>query len=251
MEAGICINGKIWSKEEIDQLELPRTKLSLKEETFLFLKQWFSESETLIAYTSGSTGTPKAIEIEKSQMIKSAKMTIDFFALTKGDTILLALSPKFIAGKMMIVRAYAGKLNLLIGEDENQPWIGIRENVSFSAMVPLQFLRMIEKSPASAAQIKTILLGGSALSQEVIAKAALIPSHVFHSYGMTETLSHIALRQVNGPNFSEWFTLLNGVEAQLDERGCVMLKTPFSKGEMLITNDVGIVNNNQIGRAHV
>ncbi|MDV7398557.1 hypothetical protein RZS08_44540, partial [Arthrospira platensis SPKY1] len=121
--------------------------------------------------------------------------------------------------------------------EEADPMNGIVDNIDFAAMVPLQFLRIADQSPAQLDLVRLLLLGGSSLPASVETLSNKINTHVYHSYGMTETLSHIALRPVNGPLVSEWFSPLEGVSVKLDKRNCLMIHAPHISSEWLITND--------------
>ena len=92
----IIIDNQTYTRENLNEIE----NESVRE----FLIEWFSDSPTVNLHTSGSTGVPKLIVAEKSRMVASAKMTLDYLNLKPGDTALLCLSVNYIAGKMMIVR---------------------------------------------------------------------------------------------------------------------------------------------------
>lgn len=64
-----------------------------------FLAEWFDDSTTVLVHTSGSTGTPKPLRVEKQRMMQSAMLTVSFLGLKQGDTALLCMPLKYIAGK--------------------------------------------------------------------------------------------------------------------------------------------------------
>lgn len=240
---GLYINDRFWIKNEIQEMLLTDEFNGIQYETFVFLKQWFDENSFITVNTSGSTGKPKTIQVSKRQMLLSASLTLAYFGLQEGQSALLALSPRYIAGKMMIVRAIYGKLKLHLALEEANPMNGITDYIDFAAMVPLQFLRIIDQNPAQMNLLQMLLLGGSSLPASVEMRSKEIRTRVYHSYGMTETLSHIALRPVNGSIASAWFSPLNGVSVRLDERNCLMIYAPHISSEWLITNDVGIIHD--------
>lgn len=238
---GLYINNRYWLKSEILEMTLTDQGNRIQYETFVFLKQWFDDDSFITVNTSGSTGKPKIIQVSKRKMLLSARLTLDYFGLKRGQSALLALSPRYIAGKMMIVRAIYGKLKLHLAVEEANPLNGIADNIDFAAMVPLQFLRILDQNPAQMNLVRLLLLGGSSLPASAEMRSKEIGTRVYHSYGMTETLSHIALRPVNGPLVSEWFSPLKEVSVSLDERNCLKILAPHISSEWLITNDVGII----------
>ena len=167
-----------------------------KSEVQNFIAEWYSTSDVIQANTSGSTGLAKTISLEKSKMIISAKKTLSFLGLKKGDTALLCLSISTIAGKMMLVRAIVGELNLVIGPIDSNPLQQIRQRIDFVAMVPLQFQNSIENNSEKLKAIKAIIVGGGPISSKMENQAITSNVKAFQTYGMTETISHVALREI-------------------------------------------------------
>ena len=218
-----------------------------EEKVISFLQDWFSDSETVSVQTSGSTGIPKVFEIEKKRMLNSAKMTCDFLGLKEGDTALLCLPVQYISGKMMLVRAIERKLKVIISVPSSAPEIS--ENVEFCAMTPLQVQNSLDKIHF----IKNLIIGGAAVSEKLksqISRELSTINHqpstnIYETYGMSETLSHIALKQIS-PIQEEYFTVLNDVEISVDERNCLKIFAPKLNPEILQTNDnVELLNEKQ------
>jgi O-succinylbenzoic acid--CoA ligase len=207
-----------------------------------FLKHWFDISPTIIAHTSGSTGMPKPIELSKKAMIYSAHNTIDFFKLSPGTSALLNLSSSFIAGKMMWVRALTGGLHLDVIPPENESikQVLIKKRYDFGAMVPLQVYKNLEYIE----HIAKLIIGGGVVSDTL--KNALWPlkNQIFATYGMTETITHIAVKALNKQavtvsNLSDkYFTILNNIQIQTDDRGCLVIKATQLNPYPIITNDL-------------
>lgn len=237
MIQSIKIHHRTYSKEDILQLSMSNIDNSLLYDTMLFLKEWFSDDKYIVLQTSGSTAKPKKIEVRREQMLQSAQRTLEFLQLKEGNTALLCLSPKFIAGKMMIVRALFGGLHLFVSLSEKEPLKSLESNIDFAAMVPLQFLRLAQNEAEKLQKIQTLLLGGAALSPEIEKIATSFETQIFHTYGMTETLSHIALRKISGYETAEFFHLLDGIQIAQDERGCLKVKAAYLNDEWLQTND--------------
>ena len=214
---------------------LPRTEFEKK--VLQFLQDWFSDSETVSVQTSGSTGIPKVFEIEKKRMLNSAKMTCDFLGLKEGDTALLCLPVQYISGKMMLVRAIERKLKVIISVPSSAPEIS--ENVEFCAMTPLQVQNSLDKIHF----IKNLIIGGAAVSEKLkneiftTLQFSNSPTRIYETYGMSETLSHIALKQIS-PIQEDYFTIFNDVEISVDERNCLKIYAPKLNPEILQTNDI-------------
>lgn len=207
-----------------------------KLETKQFLEEWYNDSDHVLVNTSGSTGTPKTIKLLKSHMVVSAKKTLNYLDIHSSEKALLCLSPKTIAGKMMIVRAIVGDLHLIIGSVSSNPLIQTDSTFDFIAMVPLQIHSVLEKNPEKLNGIKAILIGGGPISQELESKLKANGTTAFHTYGMTETISHVALRKV-GLVHQDEFTALQGItfSTQQDQ---LVIHYPELVLDSLVTNDL-------------
>jgi len=197
-----------------------------------FITDWFSNKEELMVQTSGSTGIPKKIAIKKEFMINSALATGEFFNLPAKTTALLCLSPSYIAGKMMLVRAMILGWNLDVMTPVSLP---LRKNkkYDFVAMVPLQ----VQKSLADLYKAKIILVGGGVLDNKTIAALNLKKTKIFQSYGMTETVTHIAVREIH-PNYSKYYTVFKNVSIAIDKRNCLVIDAPKVAENKVVTNDL-------------
>ncbi|MRT92550.1 AMP-binding protein [Ancylomarina sp. 16SWW S1-10-2] len=204
---------------------------------YTFILEWVNEDKLVKAKTSGSTGSPKIILLEKAKMIESAKMTGEFFKFKKEDNALLCLSPQFIAGKMMIVRAIVWQMNLVCVKPYGHPIETLDTEIDFAAMIPLQVSNSIQYKE-QLAKVKTILIGGGVVDKNLEFTLDQLKSKFFSSFGMTETLSHIALRTLNGPNKSNTYKALNGVTLSTDDRDCLKIKAQKLLNKEIITNDI-------------
>ncbi|MBP1167257.1 O-succinylbenzoic acid--CoA ligase [Chryseobacterium sp. PvR013] len=230
----------------IDFNNLNTNKLSFDTEfekkVKIFLEEWFSEKTEVNVQTSGSTGVPKIFEIEKKKMINSAVMTCNFLGLKEGDSALLCLPVEYISGKMMIVRSIERKLKLKIAEPSLKPVENLDEEIDFCAMTPLQVENSLEKLHL----IKNLIIGGAAVSESLKSKILqmnLSPSNrIFETYGMSETLSHIGLKQLM-PEQEDYFTVFENVSISLDDRGCLKIFAPNINADELQTNDLVDIRN--------
>ena len=207
-----------------------------------FLKQWFNSTEIIAVQTSGSTGAPQVIHLSKTMMRISALMTCDYFGLEPGDRALLCLSSENIAGKMMLVRAIERGLHLIAVCPVGCPLSTIKEKVKFSAMVPLQVQHCLQENCLDKTEI--LLIGGVAVSEKMKDELMQLAVKCYSSYGMTETMSHVALKKLNGPNASEWFDGLADVSFSLDQRGCLEIKADSLGISKLQTNDLCELDGN-------
>ncbi len=209
-----------------------------------FLEEWRNDSPVVEVKTSGSTGTPKRMLVEKSRMKASARITCDFLGLKEGDTALLCMPVDYIAGKMMVVRSEERGLRLQCVTPSNRPLNGIQTPFDFIAMVPSQVYETLrhEDEARILRQTRHIIIGGGAVSDELAAQLKDFPNCVWSTYGMTETLSHIALRRLNGAGASEWYTPFDGVGVSLHD-GCLVIDAPHVCAETLVTNDLAEIGD--------
>lgn len=205
-----------------------------------FLKEWNDGSDTVVVHTSGSTGVPKPMSVSKSCMETSARRTCDFLRLKEGDTALLCMPLDYIAGKMVVVRSLVRGLRLLSVEPSSHPFRDVDEPVSFAALVPLQVVRTLENDVETERmkRVGQLIIGGGAIDDRLERTLRLFPNPVWSTYGMTETLSHIALRRLNGDEASLWYTPLEGVRVSLSPRGTLRISAEGICDEEIETNDM-------------
>lgn len=203
-----------------------------------FLNEWRNDSPTVLVHTSGSTGKPKPMWAEKEKMLNSARVTCDFLGLKPGDTALLCMPLDYIAGKMVVVRVIERHLRLVSVKPCGHPLASV-EPTTFAAMVPMQVYNSMKvaEERAKLARIKHLIIGGGAIDAELARELRAFPNHVWSTYGMTETLSHIALRRLNGKEASDWYTPFDGVEIGRDEDDCLVIDAPLVHDGVLKTND--------------
>ena len=229
------INGKIFSNSE----ELIKYSQSISKEINQFLREWFSTDSHILVMTSGSTGNPKNIHLRKDFMINSALATGCYFQLGENTKALCCLPIKFIAGKMMLVRALTLGWDLDVIESTSNPLQEITKQYDFSAMVPLQLRNSISKID----QIKTLIVGGGVVSRELKKAIQTIDTNCYATYGMTETITHIAVKKLNKFSQSELesesvYKTLPDVTISKDKRSCLVIRAPKISNENIITNDV-------------
>ena len=205
-----------------------------------FIAEWQNDEPTVLVHTSGSTGKPKPLRVEKLRMAASARITCQFLGLHKGDTALLCMPLDYIAGKMVVVRSLVWGLRLVAVEPSGHPLRGLHEAPDFAAMVPLQVYNTMQvpEERARLRQIRHLIIGGGAVSDELVSELSDFPNCVWSTYGMTEPLSHIALRRLNGEQASQWYEPFEGVDVSLNADGCLVINAPAVCAEPLTTNDI-------------
>jgi o-succinylbenzoate---CoA ligase len=206
------------------------------EDIVAFLTEWFADTTHIDVQSSGSTGIPKTIALSKYAMVQSAKATQVYLGLKKDDTALLCLPASYIAGKMMLVRAMVCGLNLYITRPSADPFLNLKLTIDFAAVSPFQLSHSLQTLKNR--DVKKIIAGGGHVSSALEKEVQALDTAIYESYGMTETISHIALRKLNGTGSSGFFQVLPGIEIRKDSRECLVIKAPALFPGELITNDM-------------
>ncbi|MGO4905155.1 AMP-binding protein [Flavobacterium sp. W20_MBD1_R3] len=203
-----------------------------------FILDWFDNKSYLEMNTSGTTGVPKLIRIEKQAMVNSAIATGDFFDLQPGDKALHCLPTKYIAGKMMFVRSFILGLDIDFVAPSSNPLLNNEIKYDFVAMVPLQ----AQNSLTALKNVKKMIVGGAKMNKTLEKGLSKLKTKVYETYGMTETITHIAAKQVGEAAFS----LLPNIKITKDERDCLVIDASKIAGESIVTNDlVELIGDNQ------
>ena len=205
-----------------------------------FISEWNDDARTIHVQTSGSTGAPKKMNVRKDRMIESAKMTCDFLGLQPGDTALLCMNLDYIGAKMMVVRSLVRQLRLIQVAPSGHPLATVDFPITFAAMVPLQVYNSLQvpEEREKLRQIKHLIIGGGAVDDVLAAQLHDFPHAVWSTYGMTETLSHIALRRLNGLESSSWSTPLQGIKVTTNADECLVIDAPKLCDTPIVTNDM-------------
>ena len=217
-----------------------------------FLSEWNNDSDRVLVHTSGSTGKPKPMRVEKKRMLNSARITCDFLGLKPGDSALLCMSLDYIAGKMVVVRSIERHLHLISVSPSGHPLKDIdlkgvngkdvNGEITFAAMVPMQVYNTLQvpEERERLTHIRHLIIGGGAIDASLEKELQALPGNIaiWSTYGMTETLSHIALRRINGAEASEWYQPFDSVKISQTEEGCLVIDAPLVCAETLVTNDI-------------
>lgn len=217
-----------------------------------FFSEWNNDSDTVLVHTSGSTGKPKPMMVEKKRMLNSARITCDFLGLKPGDSALLCMSLDYIAGKMVVVRSIERHLHLISVSPSGHPLKNIdlkdvngkdvNGEITFAAMVPMQVYNTLQvpEERERLTHIRHLIIGGGAIDAALEQELRSLPGNIaiWSTYGMTETLSHIALRRINGAEASEWYQSFDSVKISQTDEGCLVIDAPLVCAETLLTNDI-------------
>lgn len=231
---GFNLNGRYipW-----DRLERSDPKTTFEQSTLNFLQAWKSGEESFELTSSGSTGPPKHYTIPRQLLTASASQTIKYLHLKNTDHAFVCMNTAYIAGKMMLVRALEADMELTIVDPVMNPFANLTERPSFMAVVPLQLDEFFKNGSNLASNIKAILVGGAPLSMSLRKKASAYKVPIYETYGMTETLTHVALKKISGPTPDQHFSLLPGVEIRQNNEECLEIRSAVTRNQWVITND--------------
>lgn len=195
-----------------------------------FILNWFDARSYIEMSTSGTTGQPKIIHVDKQAMVHSALATGDFFDLSPGNAALHCLPTKYVAGKMMLVRGFILGLDMDLTAPSLNPLENTDKKYHFAAMVPLQAQYSFDRL----SNIRKLIIGGAKIGKDLATKLAKLPTDVYETYGMTETITHIAAKKVTAENF----TVLPHVTISHDKDNCLCIKAPRISDQLIATNDL-------------
>ncbi|WP_338790335.1 AMP-binding protein [Bernardetia sp. MNP-M8] len=260
----VC-KGEIGKKVSISELSQTVLCSSYNQLVISFCMEWQSNKNEFIVHTSGSTGIPKPITLTRKQMQNSVLATAKALNLKQDERFLICLNTEYIAGKMMLVRGMELDAEMIIVPPKRNPLEDFDEKMwfDFAAFVPMQLQTILDETPEKIAilrQMKAIIIGGAPVSYSLLKKIRSIKAlnrvPIYSTYGMSETVTHIALKRLNGKGkkeISDTYKTLPNVNIKTDQRGCLVISAPHTLGKEITTNDlVDIKNDNEfewLGRA--
>jgi O-succinylbenzoic acid--CoA ligase len=242
------LNGKAINTDDLPQAEKGRGHFSDFEfKTISIVREWMLGKNEFSFQTSGSTGKPKTITFTRAQIDASAKRTISVFSLQKSHTLLCCINTQFVAGFMMIIRAMVGNMKLIVLEPSTNPISNLEpwQNIDFVAMTPIQVQSAIELTPEKFSKIRTLLIGGAGLDSALERKLRMTDCKIYHSYAMTETLTHVAIRQLGNGESDPIYHALPGVTFEKDDRDCLIIHDEILGINQLRTNDLVELSDNR------
>lgn len=200
------------------------------------IRMWYDEDKTMAIFTSGTTGTPKKIYLDKVCMKASAMMTIRYFDLRAGMTAHLGLPAQYIAGRMMIIRAILGDMDLICVAPSSTPILGNTQRLDFCAMTPLQVELSLDDPDSQLDRVSLLLIGGAPVSPYLRQRLQALTTRCYQTYGMTETITHIAVMQLNGADAGDYFETLPDVAISVDD-GQLVINAPHLNAANIRTTD--------------
>jgi O-succinylbenzoic acid--CoA ligase len=245
--SGIILQDRVYSLEDLEghcKAVLKRKIPEWEKGIFRFILNFIDDKEYIEQNSSGTTGASKTYKLSKKAMIESAKLTADVLNLKFGQKALLCLPIDYIAGKMMVVRAFIAGLNLFWEEPSSMPSLEKYGHISFCAMVPYQVYNSFSKYEFFK-NIDNLIIGGAEIRSELFTMFRDVNNKTYETYGMTETCSHIALRQISGSNIEKYFTTLPGIKVESDERNCLIINAPYLDGPIKTNDIVEVISENQ------
>ncbi len=201
-----------------------------------FIQDWLNGKQTFEFQTSGSTSKPKVIQLNRNQLVASARLTESALGLEQGWNALVCLDARFIAGAMMVVRSLVTGMNIVVQAPSSNPLHDLSEKIDFASLVPYQVACIVEEDFQKLEDIRTVIIGGAPLQPNIAQRLQTLNSNIYTTYASTETISHVALQKISGANRQDYFQLLPGIEAMTDERSCLVVRAPHLG--TVVTNDV-------------
>lgn len=234
LSASFKLNGRHYAYDALKEYaeEVKQSKANYLQALGNFLLDWLNDEKYVIVSTSGSTGKPKQIKLSKAHMYNSAIATGNYFQLPKGTKALLCLSSDYIAGKMMLVRAMVLGWEIDVISPQREAIQTITQEYEFSAMVPLQVKENLNK----VSLIRKLIIGGAAVDPELQQQLQQLPTVCYATYGMTETITHIAAKKLQQEQ--SLYEALPHVNFTIDNRSCLVIAAPNVSNETIITNDI-------------
>ena len=247
---GQLFNNNLPSPLAVKKGKLTQSTLPIWQDIHQFIGEWLHPKKTVSLQTSGSTGKPKSITMDKASMAASAKLTAKTFNLKPTDKALLCLPVNYIAGKMMLVRAMVSQLDLIVVQPSSKPLINLNTLVKFAAMTPMQLAQELQGSQDNYKQlnqIDSLIIGGATIDNKLLKLLQALPisTRFFETYGMTETVSHVAIKALNGKHQTDFFNALTDISFKKDQRGCLVIHAEHISKEPIITNDLIDLSSNK------
>ncbi len=229
------------SREEIQRKKYPSNLSAFETSVVNFCHDWLTGASTFELKTSGSTGTPKIVTATREQMIESVNRSQEAIGFQEGEAALVTLHPDYVAGKMMLTRCLVANLSIVALEPSSNPMtlLPLNRTIDFAAFVPYQIQTILDSKDALRLnRIRNILIGGGSVPEATQTILQRLEGSVYLSYGMTETLTHIALRKLTGKSPDHFFKTLPGISIHQDERGCLVIEGDYFPEKVVVTNDL-------------
>lgn len=216
---------------------------TIDENIFDLLKFWKSEKDIININTSGSTGNPKTITLTRKALINSAETTLKYFKLQNNSSFHCCLPTKYIGGKMMLIRALINKGKIILVKPSANPCLNLKEDIDFSAMTTMQAVNSMNNKGFN--KINQLIIGGGKISDNQVIEINKKTTHCFHTFGMTETASHIAVRDLRKFRINDSYQCLDHVDISTNTNGQLVIKSKQLNIKSITTNDVVYLTGNK------
>lgn len=249
----LTVEGKIFSYDDIRSGAYTQLALShYTQQTLDFCHAWLNQQTSFTIHTSGSTGKPKPIQLSRAQMQKSAQMTGKALELKPQQRALVCLNTQYIAGIMMLVRGFELGLQMVVIPPSENPLKTLEASPNsslsfdFVALVPMQVQAILAHPQGETwlNHLYALIIGGAPVNYALAKRLKPLQSKIYVTYGMTETVSHIALRHINAKQRSDEYQLLPEVSIRQDARGCIEINSPTTLNQWITTNDLVTITDN-------
>lgn len=229
----LAVDGAVYP---LDRPDLWPSQFAMRDEIASVVRSW-RRNEPLEISTSGSTGAPKVIIHPLENVVRSAAATASYFVLPERSNVLLCLPVSKIAGRMQVYRALINNWRLWVVEPSSIPLKKINQTLDFAAMTPFQAQSTLSDNPAEFRKIRSLLLGGAQVSEPLMKRLTAAGVHCWEGYGMTETLTHVAVRKI-APEAEPFFRCLPGIRTELGPNDALVLHGDRFPSPLLTTDRV-------------
>ncbi|UXX79328.1 AMP-binding protein [Reichenbachiella carrageenanivorans] len=227
------------SEYQLDTLDDLRQRYPEASKLLDFIQDWQQGKPSYEFQTSGSTSSPKVIDVNREQIVASARATGQFLELKKSDQVLCCLDPQFVASLMMAARCLIWNMDLALEKPSANPMTAIKNQIDFASFVPFQVYQMIaDNNLHQLENIRNVLIGGAPLTPAAFGTLAQLNTNIYATYGMTETVSHIALMPVKGKYSQAYYHLLPNIVIGQDDEQCLKVSGAVTNHNTLQTNDI-------------
>ena len=247
MPKGITVNQEFYSYQHLKETSQYTQENEYFYKVLKFCNSWLNGLEQMDLHTSGSTGIPKTVQFKRSQLLASVQGTAKALNLDRNDRALICINTSYIGGRMMLIRSMELEMDACVVKPSSNPFQGINTpGFTFFAFAPIQLQTIFQQNSQHLLEHgKAIIIGGGALNNESKDLIRTIDTPAYHTFGMTETASHIALKRLNGIESDQPFVALENVELKTDDRDCLQIRGPQTDDQWIRTNDIVSLHNSR------
>jgi O-succinylbenzoic acid--CoA ligase len=202
------------------------------------IRRWQTGDTAFDLQTSGTTGLPQNIRLKRHLIQLSCQLTGEFLHIQPTDCILCCLPLNRVGGLMQVFRSQIWNIPIHFLQASANPLNSEIPNASITSLTPMQAALALQSEVGlnNLRRFRIVLIGGGELSPDLENTLAAIGyTQFYHTYGMTETYSHIAMRKLG---MEQHFEFLLPTQARTDNRGCLAINNELTENQWLQTNDL-------------